>query len=170
MNVWENFTKKINEAASYTAHEADKIKGTAKLKYKLMNLRSKESELYEKIGKLCYAQMKDITETGGVSDNAPEILGLIDDIDIIKAEIVSVEAELMMIKNKVICRSCSAKIDRDMIFCPHCGARQDKANDEDGKEDIPFNVSSAEVGEDDCGCDSINEDLTEEENVSSDEE
>lgn len=126
MDIWEDVTKKINEAAAYTAHEAEKLTGVAKLKYKLMNLRSKESDLYEKIGRLHYSELRDIPEQDGTVNHAPEIAELAAELDTVKADIKAAEDELMNVKNQTLCVKCGAKIEREMIFCPKCGARQDK--------------------------------------------
>lgn len=125
MDFWDDVCKKVNDAAAYTAHEAEKLTGTAKLKYKLMNLRSKESGLYEKLGKLRYSELRDVPAEDGTVNHTVEIDDLCNEIDAVKKEIKAIDDELANIQNSTICKKCGARIEKDMLFCPKCGAKQD---------------------------------------------
>jgi ribosomal protein L40E len=126
MDVWNDISKKIAGAVDYTAKETEKLTGIAKVKYKLMNLRSKRSDLYEEIGKLHYAELRNVPAADGVIDNTIEITGLCDAVTAVSDDINAAEQELAEILNYKLCISCGAKIKNDMSFCPKCGEKQTK--------------------------------------------
>ncbi len=123
---WNEFYKKINDAAMYASQEAEKLTGVAKAKFKLMNLRSKESDYYEAIGKLCYEERTQITDAEKIIDNSVLIKELCDKVRETIIEIKTAEQEInQYMNNTKTCMICASKIDRDMVYCPKCGAKQD---------------------------------------------
>lgn len=128
MDIWNDISKTIAGAVDYTAKETEKLTRIAKVKYKLMNLRSKRSDLYEEIGKLHYAELRTVPTDEGIIDNTIEIAGLCDAVTAISDDICAAEKELAEILNCKLCVSCGAKIKCDMSFCPKCGAKQANSN------------------------------------------
>ena len=124
MDMWNDISKKINEAADYTVRETEKLTGIAKLKYKLMNQRSLLSSQYEQIGRLHYSELHNDTQSAEPVDNSAEIAELCSKVDETLAEIRAAENELAVLKNVKTCSQCGVKIDREMAFCPRCGAKQ----------------------------------------------
>lgn len=133
MSIWDDITKGLSDATSYTKKKTGEFTNLAKLKYALHSEESKLSECFEEIGKLYYAYQRE-----GV-DYAAEIAALIAEADMIKITIGELEAEIAKTKKQTICPSCGAKPDQDMAFCPSCGAKLEKT-----EESAP---------ESDCGCD-----------------
>jgi len=124
MDVWNDISKKIAVAVDYTAKETEKLTGIAKVKYKLINLRSKRSNLYEEIGKLRYTELRSVPTDDGVVDNTIEITALCDAVTAINTDIDAATAELAGILKYKICVSCGMRIKHGMSFCPKCGAKQ----------------------------------------------
>lgn len=127
MDVWNDISKRISEAVDYTAKETEKLTGIAKVKYKLLNLRSKRSDLYKEIGKLHYTELRSVPTDEGVIDNTIEIAGLCDAVTAINSEISKAEEELAGLLKCKLCISCGTRIKRDMDYCPKCGTKQTKA-------------------------------------------
>lgn len=124
MDVWNDISKKIAVAVDYTAKETEKLTGIAKVKYKLINLRSKRSDLYEEIGKLRYTELRSVPTDDGVVDNTIEITALCDAVTAINTDIDAAVAELAGIRKYKNCISCGMRIKQGMNFCPKCGAKQ----------------------------------------------
>lgn len=123
MKVWNDISKKIAGAVDYTAKETEKLTGIAKVKYKLMNLRSKRSDLYEEVGKLRYVELRSVPTEEGIVDNTIEITGLCDAITSLNHDIDTAENELTALKYKR-CISCGTRIKSGMNYCPKCGTKQ----------------------------------------------
>ena len=124
MDVWNDITKKISEAVNYTAKETGKLTGIAKIKYKMINLRSKRASLYEDIGKLRYEELRSVPTDDGVIDNSIEISALCDAVTAINVDINTASEELDELRDITQCASCGTKIRPGMSFCPICGAKQ----------------------------------------------
>lgn len=132
MDVWNDISKKIAKAADYTAKETEKLTGIAKIKYKLINLRSKRSGLYEEIGKLRFAELRSVPTEDGIVDNTIEITALCDAIKSINTDIDTASDELAHMRKQKICVACGIRLKQNMNFCPKCGAKQEK-NETDGE-------------------------------------
>ncbi|MDD4773293.1 MAG: zinc ribbon domain-containing protein [Eubacteriales bacterium] len=124
MDVWNDISKKISDAVDYTAKETGKLTGIAKIKYKVVNLRSKRSGLYEEIGKLRYEELRSVPTDDGVIDNTIEITALCDAITAINADINAASEELAKLRKFKHCVSCGIRIRPGMSFCPKCGTKQ----------------------------------------------
>lgn len=120
MSIWDDITKGMSDAASFTKKKTGELTNLAKMKYALHSEESKLSECFEEIGKLYYSYQRE-----GV-DYVTEIAALIAEADVIKMTIDEMKADIAKLQNNVICKSCGAKIDADMAYCPACGAKQEK--------------------------------------------
>ncbi len=120
MSIWDDITKRMSDAASFTKKKTGELTGIAKVKYSIHSEESKLSECYEEIGKLYYAYQRENI------DYVAEIAALIAEADVIKITISELKAELAKLQNATICPSCGAKLDNAMIFCPTCGTKQEK--------------------------------------------
>ena len=119
MDFWESFSKTVSEAAEYTAREAGKLTGIAKLKYKISTCKARLNNLFESLGRLKYDELK-----GNAASETYSYDELVDKIDKVKAELESYENDLAKLKNERLCVSCRAVIGLDMTFCPRCAAKQ----------------------------------------------
>ncbi|MGI6201886.1 MAG: hypothetical protein ACOYID_00610 [Eubacteriales bacterium] len=126
MDFWESFSKTVSEAAEYTAREAGKLTGIAKLKYKISTCKARLNNLFESLGRLKYDELK-----GNAASETYSYDELVDKIDKVKAELESYENDLAKLKNERLCVSCRAVIGLDMTFCPRCGAKQPEPEKKD---------------------------------------
>ena len=122
---WNDIYKRINDAAMYASQEAEKLTGVAKAKFKLMNLRSKESDYYEALGKLYYEERCQNMDSDKVIDNSAVMGELCEKVTEAINEIRAAEQEINQSKTSKICMICNSKIERDVIYCPKCGAKQE---------------------------------------------
>jgi len=125
MDIWEKITKTVSEAADYTAREASKLTGIAKLKYKISAAKARLDNLYASLGRLKYDELKGNVPSGTTYDE------LVAKIDKVKEEIDRYENELAELKNERLCISCHATIGIDMAYCPRCGAKQPEPEKKD---------------------------------------
>lgn len=134
MSIWDDITKGMSDAASYTAKKTGEITHLAKKKYALHTEESKLSECFEEIGKLYYRYQRN------GEDLAAEIAALIAEADVITKNIAEMKADLASDKDQTICKACGAPIDPAMTFCPNCGTKQV----EDTPEEEPAETTDAE--------------------------
>lgn len=118
MDFWDNFSKKLTAAADYTAKEAEKLTGAAKLKFAILQAQNKYDDALQNIGQLRYDEYK-----LGV-DNNELIAAACAEVDGLAAQLEKMNIEMADIKNCRLCDACGAKVEKDMIFCPKCGTKQ----------------------------------------------
>jgi len=121
MELWDDISRKLSNAADYTVKETEKLTSIAKIKYKLTGEKNKLDLLYQSVGKLKY------NEYIGEESSQEFYEGLFKQIDEVLAEITSLEKKYAQLKNYKLCSSCGAKIGRDMLYCPKCGTKQDES-------------------------------------------
>ena len=126
MDFFDEMYKKVSDVASYTAKEAEKLTGVAKLKYSLMREKSKLEDSFKEMGELYYSQMK-------YSELDEKKLSIAyDKIEKNKVEIDRLTGLICELTDTKICAFCENKLSKDMAFCPRCGANQtpkDEAKD-----------------------------------------
>ena len=88
MANWEDIKASVSRAANKTIKKAGELADTASLNFKLKTLKVKQSEKFEKLGKLTYKQLKtSVSQTEDISK-------VIETIDSLRAEIASIEKEI----------------------------------------------------------------------------
>ncbi|MBQ9112066.1 MAG: hypothetical protein IJY08_00635 [Clostridia bacterium] len=88
MSNWNEFCSNVTRVANKTISKTEELAETASMHVKLRSLQSKRDELYEKLGKLTYKQLK-----AGL-DMADEIAGMVADIDAVKSDIAAQKAKI----------------------------------------------------------------------------
>ena len=92
MANWEDIKASVSRATNKTIKKAGELADTASLHFKLKTLKVKQSEKFEKLGKLTYKQLKaelDMTE---------EIAKMVADIDAVKSDISAQKAKIEQAK------------------------------------------------------------------------
>lgn len=143
MEIWGEISKKLNNAADYTAKETEKLTGIAKISYKLSGAKTKLSGLYQNLGKLKYNELRGNQPEEGAYE---AVLQQIDDLN---AEIAQMETELGVLRNYKFCIACGNKLRGEMVYCPKCGAKQipleaEPAGEENAEEADTAESSDAE--------------------------
>jgi hypothetical protein len=119
MDLFDNFAKKVTEAADYTLKEAGKLTETAKAKLAIASKQASIEEELLKIGKYCYDEHADST-----LNNSDAIQAACGEIDKLTKELKELHTGLAVLKKYKICPECGAKIDRVMSYCYKCGHQQ----------------------------------------------
>ncbi|MDD6799718.1 MAG: hypothetical protein PUE85_04795 [Firmicutes bacterium] len=119
MELWDDISKKISEAADYTVKETEKLTLIAKLKYKLSSVKNKKDLLYQSVGKLKYEEIVLGKET---SEELYD--GFFSQITEASDEIAELENTIARLSNRKICEACGYKLTKEMAFCPKCGAKR----------------------------------------------
>lgn len=117
MELWEDISKKVGDAANAVGRQAGKVTDIAKLKYNISVRKGKREKLFESIGELRYEEIKN-----GV-DNSEAIAAIIADIDVLIEEINDLRARLDEITGVSRCPKCGVKIARGSAFCSFCGEK-----------------------------------------------
>ncbi len=88
MPKWEEIRTSVKEAATQTVSTTQEIAGSTSMHIKLARLMSKRDELFEKLGKLTYKQLK-------TDDSyAEEIAAIISQIDTLSTQIAKQKARI----------------------------------------------------------------------------
>lgn len=130
MDFFDKLGKKASEAYKVTADKTGKLAKEAKLRLKMNELKSQINDIYKEIGEKVYQkhiseEEKDITE---------EIKEKCTNIDVISAEIESIQKECLQLKDKKLCSNCFKEIEKNVKFCPSCGAKQEEIEEKDNLE------------------------------------
>lgn len=120
MDFFNKLGKKASEAYKVTADKTGKLAKEAKLRMKIMDLKSDINKIYDEIGKEVYENY--------VEKNKKDISKKLNDkctqIDALSKEIKTILKECLELKDKKLCESCSAEMDKNTKFCPECGKEQ----------------------------------------------
>lgn len=164
MEFLDKLGKKASEAYKITADKTGKLAKETKLKFKIGDLRTKISDLYEEIGKKVYEAH--IREDEGAKENIQEELeNLCTKIDVLSDEIEDLLKQCLELKNRKQCRNCYTEIDIEYKYCPKCGAKQDYC--EENKE---VKEESEDKQEENDNSKNLEKTVTIESNVESNEE
>ena len=118
MELWDDISKKVGDAANAVGRGAEKLTDMAKLKYTLTVRQGKLEKIFESIGRLRY------DEIVNSADNTEVVSELISDAEPVKAEIAELRERLDERTGSAHCAKCGAKIPRGAAFCPSCGEKQ----------------------------------------------
>ncbi len=102
MANWNDIKTGVERAANKTIKKAGELADTASLHFKLKTLKVKQSEKFEKLGKLTYKQLKtDNSYAEAISDVIAEIDSLREEIKELKEKIEAAKAERENSSNNV---------------------------------------------------------------------
>lgn len=118
MEIWDDISKKVGDAANAVGRGAEKLTDIAKLKYYIVTKQGKLEKTFESIGSLKYDEFKNGT------DNSDVIAELIADADAVSAELAELRERLGERTGTVRCPACGAKVAKGAAFCQACGAKQ----------------------------------------------
>ncbi|MBR0414180.1 MAG: zinc ribbon domain-containing protein [Clostridia bacterium] len=108
---------KAKELAQTASEKSQEIYQISKCKVEIAQLNMKLDKNYASIGKKVY----DATKLG---QDLPDFAALIEEIDLLKADIEEQKDIISSLKNTVRCAACGADVDIDDPFCPKCGAQK----------------------------------------------
>ncbi len=127
MEFFDKLGKKASEAYKVTADKTGKIAKETKLKFKIGELKTQITSIYEEIGEKVYEKHVREEEISIKKDLEEQCTR----IDVLSDEIESLLQQCLELKDKRQCKECYKEIEKDDKFCPNCGAKQ---TDEPAKE------------------------------------
>lgn len=141
MEFLDKLGKKASEAYKITADKTGKLAKETKLKFKIGDLRTKISDLYEEIGKKVYeAHIREDEEAkDGIKE---ELKSLCIKIDVLSDEIEDLLKQCLELKDRKQCKNCYTEMDKEYEFCPKCGAKQDEMSENKQEESEEINAET----------------------------
>ena len=106
MANWENIKSGVSRAANTTIKKTGELAGNASMHMKLARLMSKRDDLFEKLGKLTYTQLK--TD----ESHAEEISAVISQIDTLGIQIRAQKAKIEEAKAEKAREKADAKLEK----------------------------------------------------------
>ena len=141
MEFFDKLGKKASEAYKVTADKTGKIAKETKLKFKIGELKTQITSIYEEIGEKVYEKHVREEEISIKKDLEEQCTK----IDVLSDEIESLLQQCLELKDKRQCKECYKEIEKDDKFCPNCGAKQ---TDEPAKEiEVLEKLENTEVNE-----------------------
>ncbi len=120
MEFFDKLGKKATEAYKVTANKTGKIARETKMKFKIGELKSQISDIYEEIGKNVYekhVRQEEISIKNDLEEQCTKI-------DVLSDEIDSLLKQCLELKNKKQCPRCFKEIEKEDKYCPNCGKKQ----------------------------------------------
>lgn len=143
-DFFEDFGKKISEAAEVVTNMTSEAIEIQKLKGQIRDLARENAVDLMEMGKLTYGKF-----SAGEEVEA-DAAGYCDAIKERKAAIADCEKKIAVIKGASECPECGKMVSKDMAFCPYCGTKAEKETFEEEccapEEDI-FEDETAEEKE-----------------------
>ena len=141
MEFFDKLGKKATEAYKITADKTGKLAKETKFKFKIGDLRTKVSDLYEEIGKKVYeAHIREDEEAkDGIKE---ELKNLCIKIDVLSDEIEDLLKQCLELKDRKQCKNCYTEMDKEYEFCPKCGAKQDEMSENKQEESEEINAET----------------------------
>ena len=127
MEFFNKISEKASTAKKVTAAKTGKLEKEAKLRLKMINLKSQIKYIYLDIGAKIYEKhllKEDINIKNDLEEECTKI-------DILTNQIEEILNECLELNNKKQCLKCFAKIDKDCKFCPECGTKQEDTSNID---------------------------------------
>jgi predicted amidophosphoribosyltransferase len=128
MAFFENFGKKVSEAAQAAAKKSSELVEVTKMNMNISSEEDKIKKIYYAIGKKVYENYcKDPEQYSQFSEECSEINAHMESIKKLKARILEA-------KNMRLCQGCGEEIGRDVVFCPKCGAKQEPLQEKESAQ------------------------------------
>ena len=108
---------KAKEFAQTATEKSQDLYQISKCKFEIAQLNVKLDKNYASIGKKVYDAAK-------IGEEMPDFAALIEEIDLLKADIEEQKDIISSIKKTVRCAVCGADVNEDDPFCPKCGAQK----------------------------------------------
>lgn len=116
MTDFNELIDKAKDIAQTAGEKSQEIYQISKLKVEITQLKMKLEKSFASIGKQYYECQK-------AGDELPDFAALIEEIDLLKADIEEKKDCISQLKNSIRCTVCGADVDKDDPFCPKCGAQ-----------------------------------------------
>lgn len=116
MANFDEIIEKAKEIAQTAGEKSQEVYLISKYKVAIAELKMKKEKNFASIGKKVYDAAKEGTD-------APDFSAIIEEIDLLNADIEEKKDLISAIKNTVRCSECGADISADDPFCPKCGAQ-----------------------------------------------
>ena len=142
MDFFDKLGKKATQAYKATADKTGKIAKETKLKFKIGELKSQITDIYEEIGKKVYEKHireEEICIKKDLEEQCTKI-------DVLSDEIDSLLKQCLELKDKKQCPKCYKEIEKEDRFCPHCGKKQ--TNQQPKEVEVLEKLENTEVEED----------------------
>lgn len=108
-------------AAADAAYSVGKVAGellsVAKLNVRIMDRKAAVNAALKEVGEILYA-----THTGNPSDSEI-LLAKLQEIDVLKAEIAQMQAQIKKEEAAHVCQTCGSAIREGAAFCGECGEK-----------------------------------------------
>ncbi len=118
---FDNILNKAKDVFETAYKKADDALSVQKQKFDVSSLENKLSKDYEKLGKLCFEEMK----KGAFSNNSV-FCAAYEEINAKTDQIEELKNDILKAKNKKRCPKCNAAIDKDAVYCNVCGEKIDQ--------------------------------------------
>lgn len=142
MDFFDKLGKKATQAYKVTADKTGRIAKETKIKFKIGELKSQITDIYEEIGKKVYEKHIREEEICIKKDLEKQCTK----IDILSNEIESLLKQCLELKDKKQCPKCYKEIEKEDRFCSHCGKKQ--TNQQPKEVEILEELEKTEVEED----------------------
>ncbi len=144
MNIWDEISKSVSDAANFTVKKTGELTNAAKLKVNLHLETTKLEKCFEEIGRLYYEGKR------AGKDNFSEISALFVTADEIKINISIINEEIAKLKNVITCPGCGSEVNRSFAYCNLCGTKLVVPNDK--PESDTCNCGCTEETNETCNC------------------
>ena len=111
---FNDIIEKAKELAQTAGEKSQEFYQVSKLKLEISELKMKREKNFASIGKQFYEAKK-------ADEQQPDFEAIIEEIDLLNADIEEKKDLISSIKQTVRCESCGADIASDDPFCPKCG-------------------------------------------------
>jgi rubrerythrin len=119
MPLFDNFSKKVGDAAKTAAKKSGELVETTKLNMTINSEEDKIKKLHNEIGKLVYIKFE------GGNNFEPDINSICQQIMEVQKNIDSIRRKVLEIKNAKTCPNCKSEMEINIMFCPKCGVKQE---------------------------------------------
>jgi predicted RNA-binding Zn-ribbon protein involved in translation (DUF1610 family) len=128
MAFFENFGKRVSEAAQAAAKKSSELMEVTKINMNIAQEEDRIKKLYTSIGKKVYESY--LKDPGMYVQFKEECTG----IDSHNENIKKMKARILEAKNLRLCSGCGEEIGVEVVYCPKCGAKQEPVNKPEGEE------------------------------------
>ena len=105
----------ISKTTAQAKDGMSKVSNTVKLYSNKTKLTEELSEMYDTLGKMCYA------EAVGEDVCREDMKKIVDEISRLKFELAAIEESIREINGRKLCPQCNMELQNNVAFCPYCG-------------------------------------------------
>lgn len=124
-HLWEDFGKRLGEAAETVTNKAGEAMEIQKLKSQIRTLERENDNDLAELGLAVYDQFKSGTEVG------EEAAGLCEAIQSREESIAECMQKISDVKGDSQCEECGKTVGKGMAYCPFCGHKMPEPPEEE---------------------------------------